>query len=185
MKLYIAAILALVAIACNHSGDSSPDNAGATPRRYAYPRIAAIDTAMALRTLGPVDIAVNTSATAISEREGWLTLSYPRLGATIYISATRTDDVAAAIANRRQRMALNLGDASASASEFLVGPFACTIVESADAGTTPVQFLAASADGVIVSGAATLSGPTAPADSIRPIVQFLAADAARMLKSLQ
>lgn len=180
---YFATVVFSLLLFCSCGGK---DQSGTpTPRRYAYPRIADIDTARRTVELGPVTLRVNAAATATVTRPGWLDLSYPQLGAKVYLSATRSDDVAAAMANRRQRIALNLGDAKAMVSEFVAGDYTCTVVESVDAGTTPVQFYAVSPAGVMVSGAATLSGNTVPADSIQPIVSLLAADAVEMLKSIR
>lgn len=157
----------------------------ATPRRYAYPRLETYEADYSRVGAGPVSFEVNTSATVDSPKTGWLNISYPRYGATFYISTVKPDDIAGAIANRRQRMSLNLGGAKATSRSFASGKFECMIVESVDAGTTPVQFLAVGDDGIIVSGTATIGGNTAPADSIRPIVTALADEAFKILTTLQ
>lgn len=156
-----------------------------TPRRYAYPRLEAYGPVYRLVDADLVKFEVNANATVTSPKKGWADIVYPRYGATFYISALKPDDVTGAIANRRQRMSLNLGGAKATSRSFASGKFDCMIVESVDAGTTPVQFLAVGDDGVIVSGTATIGGNTAPADSIRPIVTALADEAFKILTTMQ
>lgn len=163
--------------ACRKADDS-------TPRRYAYPRIEAYDTIYRQVEIGPVNLSVNAEAEVSSPRPGWLDIDYPRYGATVHVSAATTDNIAEALANRRERIALNLGGSRATTHEFMAGDFECTVVESPGAGMTPVQLLAASPRGIIVSGAANLAGTTTPVDSIRPIVTALTADAIKMLSAL-
>lgn len=109
-------------------------DADVTPRRYAYPRIEAYDSTYRRVTVGPVSIEVNAAALTDSPKDGWLDIRYPRYGATIYISANRTDDLPGALANRRQRISLNLGGARAVTHNFVSGDFDCEVVESVDAG---------------------------------------------------
>lgn len=182
-SMRLSVVLTLMAILVLSS--CKQENNEVFPRRYAYPRVEAYDTVYTRVALGPVDILVNAGAESVSPRVGWLNVSYPRYGATIHLSATRTDNPAEAIANRRQRISLNLGGATAVTHRFSNGDFECLVVESADAGTTPVQMLAVSDRGVIVSGTASLSGRTSPADSIRPIVKALSRDAVKMLLSIE
>lgn len=160
-------------------------DADVTPRRYAYPRIEAYDSTYRRVTVGPVSIEVNAAALTDSPKDGWLDIRYPRYGATIYISANRTDDLPGALANRRQRISLNLGGARAVTHNFVSGDFDCEVVESVDAGATPVQMLAVSPNGLIISGSANISGTTTPADSIRPIVTALTHDAMHILMSVK
>lgn len=156
-----------------------------TPRRYAYPRIEAYDSTYRRLTVGPVSIEVNAAAATSSPKDGWLDIHYPRYGATVYLSATHTDDLSGALANRRQRISLNLGGAKAVTHNFVSGDFDCEVVESVDAGATPVQILAVSPKGLIISGSANISGTTTPADSIRPIVTALTRDAIHILMSIK
>lgn len=181
MKNYLLIISILIAVmsSCRQKeGD-------VTPRRYAYPRIDAYDSIYRRVGLGPVSIEVNASATTSSSKDGWLDIHYPRYGATIYLSASHTDDLPAAIANRRQRISLNLGGAKAATHNFVSGDFDCEVIESVDAGATPVQLLAVSPKGLVISGSANISGSTTPADSIRPIVSALTRDAMQILLSIK
>ncbi|MBO4942524.1 MAG: hypothetical protein J6C95_03735 [Muribaculaceae bacterium] len=159
-------------------------DADVTPRRYAYPRVEAYDTVYGNVAVGPVELCVNSSAEISSPRPGWLDISYPRYGATIHVSAVATDNIAEVMANRRERIALNLGGSRATTHSFRAGDFDCTVVECAEAGMTPVQLLAASPEGIVVSGAANIAGSVTPVDSIRPVVAALTADAIKMLSAL-
>ena len=105
-KYIIILFILLVGMSsCRHK------DSNVTPRRYAYPRIEAYDSTYRRLTVGPVSIEVNAAAATSSPKDGWLDIYYPRYGATVYLSATHTDDLPRAIANRRQRISLNLGGA--------------------------------------------------------------------------
>lgn len=176
--LPLVAILIITMLSACRKADNS------TPKRYGYPRIEAYDTVFRQVETGPVCLPVNASAEVSSPRPGWLDIAYPRYGTTMHISASTTDDIASALANRRERIALNLGGARATIHEFAAGDFDCTVVECPDAGATPVQLLAVSPGGIIVSGTANITGRTTPVDSIRPIVAALTADAIKMLSGI-
>lgn len=163
--------------ACRKTDDS-------IPRRYAYPRIETYDTIYRNVAVGPVNLYVNKAAGISTPRPGWLDINYPRYGATFHVSVTTTNSVADAIANRRERIALNLGGSRAKTNSFRSGDFECIVVESPEAGMTPVQFLAVSPKGIIVSGTAYITGSTTSVDSIHPIVTALTTDAIKMLSDL-
>ncbi|MCM1067838.1 MAG: hypothetical protein NC418_09735 [Muribaculaceae bacterium] len=185
MKAAATIILAaaLLAAAC----DSRPEGERSVPRRYAYPRTAELDTAVCLYGSGGLTLSMSRSAQVTSERTGWLTAAYPTLGATLYLSSTRpgsADALAAAVANRRQRISLNLGGATARTDALRTDAgFDCELVVCSDGVSTPVQFIAT--DGtLLVSGAFVLSGRTAPADSLRPIADSLEREAFSIVNSL-
>lgn len=176
-------LAALLLCSCSAREDA------AVPRRRAYPRPAfEADSVGRQVRLGRLPMRVNRAAAFIpdSSRSDWATIVYPApAGATMYLSLAQPESLPEAVANRRQRISLNLGGASATAEEFHVGPWACTLVYSEEAGlTTPVQILASSADGQLLSGAVVLSNPGTNADSIRPLLRILADDSRTLLKSL-
>ncbi len=188
-NLIITGTLALL-LAAGCTGDGRDSSEGAVPRRRAYPRLAVTaDSTGHTALLDGLRLRINGAATlrVDSLRPGWANVEYPAaLGATVYLSLTRPESTAEAVANRRQRIALNLGDAPARAEEFINGPWACTLVYSDRAGlTTPVQILATHADGRLLSGAAVLHEPGTDADSIRPLVELLRDDARRLLLNLE
>lgn len=161
------------------------------PRRRAYPRLALSPDSASMKTvdLAGLSLRINREATfrPDSTREGWADIVYPpELGTTVYLSLTRPESAPEAIANRRQRMSLNLGEASATSEEFVNGRWLCTLVWSGHSGlTTPVQILAVNADGRLLSGAAVLRSPGENADSLAPLVELLCSDARMLLKSLE
>jgi len=171
------------AAGCSRSDDS------AVPRRTAYPRIELYADSTVKADIGGLSFDINAGADTAALREGWLDISYPRYNATIHVTVRRLDipdGLLKAIANREQRISLNLGDRTALASDFEnTAGFTCRTVTSLDGGPTPVQFVAYRSDGYLVSGTAVIEGPAEPADSIAPVVRALVADAEILLKSLQ
>lgn len=183
--IYIALLLALTGVGC-----SRPDSDGGTPlpRRYAYPRFEPYDTVTEVQRLGDLSFHVNAAATVAQPRAGWMDVSFPRYGATLHLSFTRpggAEALADAIANRRERMMLNLGDATAEALDYRTpAGFVCSELATAEAAVTPVQFLAVGPDGRLLSGAVALADPQAPTDSIAPIIAALKGEVRTLLRTL-
>lgn len=188
MRTFFAPWLLVVAsVLCCCSERSG--SATAVPKRYAYPRIEAYDTVRAVEMVGPVRLSVNEGA-AVSHPEGnvaWLNAHYGRYGATLYLSATRLSpgDLEEVLANRRERISLNLGGAKARHDSFDNGKgMECELVVSLDPTATPVQFVAYGHD-VLVNGAFVLQGKTEPADSLRPICEELENEAFEIVSSIK
>ena len=177
MKAAVIALAVLLLSSCS-GGDSHP-----VPKRTAYPRTAVLpDSSVAVST-GPFSININVSATVSRPRPDWIDAEYRSLGATLHISATDHSDKADET-NRRERISLNLGGASASVRSFTSpSGYRCEIVTTAEGPATPVQFIAVG-DGQMLSGVFVLSGKTSPADSIRPIVYELEREATSILSSI-
>ncbi len=183
MKPYlIAAAVALAVLAgCKHRPAD-------IPKRYAYPRVTAPDSARMAHTVDGLTLELSADAEVSRPAEQWLDASYPALGATLHLAARRTTDqenLLQELANRRQRISLNLGSATARADRFTTAQgFDCELVVSAEGVSTPVQFIACDPDGRLLTGAVALSGATAPADSLQPIVKALEQEVFSMLNSL-
>lgn len=162
----IAFVLLLCAAACSDS-KTRP-----MPRRTAYPRTAVLSDSTYRTKAGHINLELNAMAKATSPRPDWLNAEYRPLGATLHLSATDNADEAS-IANRRERISLNLGGATARATEFTtLSGFQCEIVTTAEGPATPVQFIALRGK-TLVSGAFVIYGKTTPADSIRPVIEEL------------
>ena len=176
-----AALLAVVASACGGGEENS------VPRRRAYARVDTYPAEYRAVEVGGIPLEINTSAAAASPREGWLDVRYTRYGATLHLAVARPDAAARdqAVANRRQRMSLNLGGATAEQTTLAGDTYMCELLVSRDAVATPVQLLAVGADGTLVSGAAVIAGRTEPVDSLRPVVEALRADALHLLMHLK
>ena len=108
----VAALFILLTGDCTGRTDSS----SAVPRRTAYPRIELYDSVYRPVSLTlPVRIMVNDSTTvdiaSHSDAATWIDVRYPRYGATLRLTLSRLegDSLLMAIANRRERMALNAG----------------------------------------------------------------------------
>lgn len=183
VRIAVLALTAVMASACGRSDDS------AVPRRTAYPRLELYADSTVTASIDGVTFDINAGADTAALRDGWLDIAYPRYNAVIHVTVRRLaspEELEEAIANRVQRMSLNLGERTAVASDFEnEAGFTCRTLTSLDGGPTPVQFMAYRADGSLVSGVADISGPSEPADSIGPTVRALAADAETLLKSLR
>lgn len=179
----VGASLALLLASCGNTAQND-----AVPRRYAYPRVEAIDTLTQTRKVEGFDITLSRSAQLSSQRPDWLTARYPSLGATLHLTVmrfkTRTG-LDEALANRRQRISLNLGGATAITEKFENGHgFAIEKVSAPEGVATPVQFIATDASNALVNGVFTIDGGIAPVDSLRPVVEQIEAEAERIIKSL-
>ena len=181
-RLYIVLIITALA-ACSQHTDNVP-----VPRRTAYPRICLYDDSLRTVHVAGVAMAVNADATIGSHGDGWLDVIYPRYNAAINLSVRHLHsgaELTHALANRAERIDLNLGNNRALSSEFtLDNGFNCRLIESIDGGPFPAQFVAWKPDGTMVSGATVIYGPTEPADSTAPIVKALQADTKRLIFSL-
>lgn len=187
MKVIIPAlILAAVAGGCRNSAS---DNA--VPRRYAYPRIELPDTVTTEARLGDFSLRYNAEADTAVPRQGWLDIVYPRLSVTVNLSTNDFADeasLAASLANRRQRMSLNFGDAVCENRTFTNNEgIECFISGSPDAGMAPIYIIAVrrGSHTAMLSGAAVFDGSTEPADSIMPVYRAIYDDMVNLLNSLR
>lgn len=175
----LAAAMLLITASCTDTSNRP------MPRRTAFPRVNLYDTIYTAVRVGNVHLAVNAQATTTFPRQQWIDVAYPRYGATLHLSVVNisTDEMSDAIDNRMQRIALNLGDATAEQFDFSSENFSCRLIVAPEAGQTPVQLLATN-NSTIISGTAVFSGNTTPIDSIRPIVDAIAKDALYLLQNL-
>ncbi|MDE6541399.1 MAG: hypothetical protein K2L74_05250 [Muribaculaceae bacterium] len=186
MKSLTAIMLtcALAAAACGGDGGASP-----TPRRHAYPRPELYDSCYTQAQQAPVAWAVCCGAVCTADSGGrWLTTDYPLYNARIYITFTPAADsaaIAAAIANRRQRISLNLAGAPATTTHVASadGSFDAALVE-APGTTMPLQFVATDGHSMVVSGAVH-TDTAEPYDSVRPTVEALRRDIGVALRNLR
>ena len=186
------AAIALLATAGIWSAAGCSDRSTtATPRRYAFPRIEAYADARRDTTVAGVNMSINASATTVPTTDArWLTLSYPRYGAALHMSVATAADSAAmasAIAGRLERISLNNGGATVRTDTYTNSAgYDIRMVVTPEGPTTPVQFVAVSPGGrTLVSGAAVLGGSLTPADSIRPIIEYLESEVFDITTSLQ
>lgn len=186
IPLIAAAMLALLAAACT-GGRCRTD---AVPRPAAYPRVAAIAAAYHRPDSLPLNIEVNDAAVVSRPGERWLDVAYPTLRATVHITLTpiTAATVGPALANRSERMALNVAGAARVTEDTAGnGDFTATVITAPEARNTPVQFVATDGSEWVVSGAAFFGSltPDAPLDSIAPSLAIVARDIDHLLNSLR
>lgn len=143
-----------------------------------------------------VELLFNSSATVESreadDRNGWwFDVTYPGIPyARIYMSLSRTsgaDELAKAIDNRHERMALNTGGASTELTQLVSdGGWECELALTRSSVTTPVQILAHDSRGRVLSGTLYLSLPAeTPVGSVAPVVMAVGRDLTETLKHLR
>ncbi|MDE6301565.1 MAG: hypothetical protein K2M19_07595 [Muribaculaceae bacterium] len=171
-KLSVILLLTAISAAC-----SEPKSVP-TPRPRSYHRPIPADTASAVWTDGGNRWIHNTEATAISPREGWLTVSYPRRSMTLYITYTRARGVELAEAriNRMERLLLNTGSGPAVEQEFTNPQGWQIYLMKSQSLTTPVQFLATDGTSTLVSGSLQSTADADDYEAIRPDVDIVSRD---------
>lgn len=179
----LAAAGCAVVAGCVRGGGSSP-----VPRPEAYPRIDLYPSFYRAVDLpdGRV-IQVNDSAGVDVDAEGWVNISYPKYGVTVNCTLTRVSEatVGDVLSNRDERMALNTGDTYGEVMRLGSRRGSSVSVFVAQGGSlTPVQFIATDSVSYVFSGAAVMESAVANADSVRPVVDAVAADILYMLRSL-
>lgn len=157
------------------------------PRPQAWPRIALYDTAM-VYVNGAIGLTANAGARFSSPRPGWYDIDYPRYNATMHITVTDVTDstIGEVRRNRLQRLMLNAGDRPGTSTEFVNDAGWDVLMMTTRGSVTPVQFVATDGLTTVVSGVAYMHDPrTATAyDSVAPVVQAIADDALRTLRTL-
>lgn len=161
--LAAAAVAALALCACTGGHDPSP-------RPRAFARANAYGDSLAACTVAGVAFDVNAAAAVATPRPGWADIAYGRHRATLHLSVLREptpEAMADAMANRSERMSLNLAGRRARVSDFVnAGGFRVRLVDALEPAPVPLQFMAADSGAtVFVSGAVAISGPVEPADS--------------------
>lgn len=183
-----AAAIAIIIASCSGREGSNP-----VPKPEAFPRIEMPDSTFTTVKAGEVDLTVNSGAVAeVTGKENgdtWVTLAYPQVAdGGVYLTLSRADgkpDAEAVMANRRERMELNLAGASGIATTLTsAGGWECEMLTSRTALSTPVQILAT--DGrTVLSG--TLYLPLSPGtnpDSVAPVIDAIDRDMLTLLKNL-
>ncbi len=183
MTKLLFAILLLAATSCTGSEERT------YPKRRAFPRVETYAPEFRTDTAGSVIFQSNAHTGKDRQQDNWLSLDYPKYKATAYLSALEFDDdksLAEAIANRRQRMSLNLGGAVCRTDNFRNGNgFDCELVTTGEAVPTPVQFIATDSLRRMVSCTVVFKETPKSTDSIAPIVKALEDDMYHLLQSLR
>lgn len=185
MNRFIPVIATLLTLAACGADGSRP---APVPRQRAYPRVDAYPPTYRTVTVGTLPLQVNEAAgTRIDSSRLWLDIIYPAYGATVNCTVTPVTaaTLPAVAANRTERMALNAGHSYSELTTLRsTSGASVTLLETPSGGLTPLQFLATDSATFVLSGSVTFSGPTEPADSVRPTLSALRADLLTMLRAL-
>lgn len=177
--------------------EGNSDGQRLVARPTAYPRLAVYDSIYTDCGL-PAGFEVNAGATAVNvtpedkKRESetiWIDIKYPAYGATLHCTFIPVEPTGEKrdqmLANRHERMMLNLGDNFGRQTELQSEAGAETLILTTTGQTlTPVQFLSAS-ERWIVSGGLQFADGNVKADSIAPLINAVQRDiihAARRLR---
>lgn len=185
LRIFSAMLLAAAMLGCS---DRQPHNA-AFPKPTAFPRVADPGTDYIAVDSLPVVLMANSSATVTRPRPQWLDIVYPGLGVTLHVSLTPIipAEIDRVIANRSERMALNVADVTSTGETHLDSPdFSSVIISSPETRSTPLQFLAHDGGRFVISGVAFFSDvtPDASIDSLAPIVSYIERDLVHALSNL-
>lgn len=177
-------------------GGNRANETQAVPRPVAYPRIAVPDSAFTTIDADGVKLTVNENTdvnVSSTDNGAWIDVSYGGYGSTrLYLTVTDCPDAEImdeTLANRRERMILNLGSNRYTLTELSTpSGWTCAMAVARTSLTTPVQILAHNADKVL-SGAFTVTLPDSVSANIDPVFIAPIVDAAErdmlvMLKSL-
>lgn len=178
----------LFAGAISSGGCSRSDSeTEAIPRPQAFPRMQLYDTIYVSSDL-PAGFEINRSASVRhhSQDSGdsgsaplWIDIAYPAYGATVsctFIPVVREDKRENVIANRLQRMSLNIGENFAEQTEMSSpGGYSTIILDTRGSSVTPLQFLSSGREWII-SGAMYFSRDSITTDSVRPAIEAVKND---------
>lgn len=181
-----AIFLLLVVSAC-HRGEKGVS----VPRPYAWPRVETYPDSFTAVSHLPVRWMANAAAVA-SVRPGgegavWADVRYPAYQATLFLTVINGGGAAAdsIIANRRHRIAVNLGDTPARQEEVVSadGLFNSELITATAATPSPLQFVSRGKNAV-VTGTLFFDKEPVAYDSVKPIVDALRSELVYALKSL-
>lgn len=183
-RLFVITVFIILVSACTGTNSHAP-----VPRPVAYPRVAELDSSFVALDSLPLYIEVNRSAKVRRSGDFWLDIIYPDYGAVVYVTltSTRVDSIGSVIANRRERISLNIADAANTTYTEITSPdFSSALVYSPMSHATPLQFLASDNEKWVVSGAVFFRNvrPDAPSDSLRPMVETIRRDLVHTLSTL-
>ena len=166
------------------------------PRPQAYPRIEFPDSVYVPVEVGGVTMLFNDATEVHESPSGamdgaWIDVRYKCLTSPeLYLTLTQSNDsveMALALDNRHERMALNLGQDRAELVEFTSpGGWRCQLLVARGSVTTPVQVLAWKR-GEMLSGALVVNVPdslSADPAYIAPVVEGVERDMLTLLRNL-
>lgn len=160
------------------------------PKPRGYARIELCDSVYQPVTGVSLRLEVNRSAVVThDDSKGWVDVAYPAYGGVLHLTVKHiadSADLASTLAQRYERMMLNLGDNSAEQIEITATKSGAVTTMLASQGTvlTPLQILSV-CRGVVVSGAFSFNHRPESADSVAPIVAAVKRDLIHTAKCLE
>lgn len=173
-------LMLFVCAGCSHRAPAP------VPRPRAYPRTDIPSAVYRPVTFGGYTLQVNDFAEVSQPKTEWIDIGYPRLDITVSCALNRPVNIRAALANRAERMALNLNGTSAVMDRFTSrSGLYVTLLTARDVVRTPVQFIATDSAKVLLTGAAVADfNSEAKFDSVKPVIDSVSADITHMLRQL-
>ncbi len=162
------------------------------PRPVAYPRVELADTVFrqieAVSDL--VDIVANSQAEQLEvERRSdavWVDLIYSVYkGAVIHLTVQKlsSEKIPEAVANRLQRIEMNVGSSATELNELKNNQFEGIIVRAINADVTPLQFLATDNKSILVYGSLEMPQENDVEMSL-PVIDAVEKDMQQMIELL-
>ena len=194
MSLVVRLLLITIIVGCFSNCDGNKAGT-AIPRRHAYPRIELPQESYRDIIVGCNELHISVNDVATFDRRvaddgetSFIDVSYPKINSTIFYTITPVtlSTIEEVIANRLERIRLNLGDSDAELIEFnSTEGFENKVLVSHGDISTPVQFISTDGENVVVSGVAFIKDASpATADSIAPIVDVIRRDIVHSLKMI-
>ncbi len=157
------------------------------PRREAYARIHTYRHIYAPVGADTVPVrlaAAHEAGVEVSRADHgawWVTISYPRYRANIYVTVlpVRADSLPARLAERAERLALDMGSTQPHIDEWSSGRYTGITATAPWVLTTPIKLLAHDGN-YLVSATAYCQGYT-DADQMSPVVEALGIDMTHLL----
>lgn len=176
---------------CRNNGNDDV----ATPRRIGYPRIRLCDTLYKPADITPLHIEVNAEAIVIEKaaeagkQSYWFDIDYPAYNGTIYCTLSQTNrlSVSEIIANRLERISLNLGNEVQHESITLKnGNISSQIVTTQGNMVSPIMFIATDNQNWVFSGTFNFNAPQKlNYDSVAPIINAVKKDIVHTINSIK
>lgn len=182
-------IIFCVAILCGCNGRQQT----AVPRPVAYPRVQLADTMFCKVESAAmlVDMLANRQTKEVVCKKQsnalWVDLIYEiynRAVLHITIQSLPSAELKSAMANRMQRIEMNVGASHTQITELDNGIFEGIVVKAAEADVTPLQFLATDNKSLLVYGSFEMPSGSDDTEMVSPVVNAVENDMIRMVNNL-
>lgn len=184
---YILIFCVAILCSCNRRQQA------AVPRPVGYPRVQLADTLFCKVESAAmlVDILANRQTKQVVRKKQsadiWVDLIYEiynRAVLHITIQSLPSAELKSAIANRMQRIEMNVGASHTQITELDNGIFEGIVVKAAEADVTPLQFLATDNKSLLVYGSFEMPSGSGDAEMVSPVVNAVENDMIKMVNSL-